>query len=557
MMRISIRKAFGSLFLLISISVFGQLREEGVPWSFGAEGLSGPFQHISLAPPDAEVLVDEDIQRSSMLRSDRFAVLVPVGIDPMTGGTWEQHALGLVWRVKLSLEGSLASSLYFEGFSLPEGVRLYLYDEDGLQLKGAFSHANNRPEGYFATELIQGGTVILELNVPPGIPKGEWFSVAEMTFGYAHLDGVLQTSGFGDSQFCEVNVNCSPEGDDWKDEKDGVVRIQVKANGSAYWCTGSMINNTSQDKTPYLLTADHCAYKFGQYATAAELAAWIFYFDYESAGCANPQLEPQLKSLTGCTKVAHDGTHGLDGSDFYLVKLMDNIPASYNVFFNGWSRVDVPSSNGVTIHHPNGDIKKISTYTETPESSSWQGNGLSSHWKVVWAETVNNFGVTEGGSSGAPLFDNIGRIVGTLTGGLASCSNPQYPDYYGKFHYHWESNGDDDTTQLKPWLDPGNTGVLSLTGITLDMDEFVAGGMSELRVYPNPVESALFVEINEPGVREIRLELLDLMGRTLESRMVPSARGIQEIRMDQYQSGIYFIRKSSDGKSVVGKIMKK
>ncbi len=552
----SMHKFFLVTFSLFWLSATAQLHEEATPWSFGEGVTDRSFQHISLAPPDEEALLEEE-QEDPFFKTRRFALLVPVLLDPLTAGTWQHHPDGEVWRLKLSLAGSLASSLYFSGFSLPEGVRLYLYDENGLQLKGAFTHRNNRPGGHFATGLIGGGTVILELNVPHQVSRASWFTIEEMTYGYAHLDGVLQSSGFGDSQFCEVNVACSPEGDNYQDEKDGVVRIQVKVAGSAYWCSGSMINNTSQDKTPYLLTADHCAYKYGQYASVADLAAWIFYFRYESAGCANPQFEPQLFSLTGCQKVAHDGTRGMDGSDFYLVKLLDNIPANYNVYFNGWSRVDVPSSSGVTIHHPDGDIKKISTYVETPESSSWQGNGLPSHWKVTWAQTVNNWGVTEGGSSGAPLFDNIGRIVGTLTGGLASCTSPEYPDYYGKFSYHWESNGSDDTLRLSPWLDPGNTGVLSLGGTTLGTEAGELAGNNMVRIYPNPAGDELFVEAGEHGTGVVRIEILDLLGRVVEQRQVEAVAGVARFDLDRCQPGIYFVRRSAPGRTAVAKFVKK
>ncbi|NLA24738.1 MAG: PKD domain-containing protein, partial [Bacteroidales bacterium] len=76
------------------------------------------------------------------------------------------------------------------------------------------------------------------------------------------------------------------------------------------------------------------------------------------------------------------------------------------------------------------------------------------------------FGVTEGGSSGSPLFSNNKLIVGTLTGGSSDCGLPaqNQSDLYGKFDYHWESNGGADNVRLKPWLDPNNTGATILQG---------------------------------------------------------------------------------------------
>ena len=131
----------------------------------------------------------------------------------------------------------------------------------------------------------------------------------------------------------------------------------------------------------------------------------------------------------------------------------------------------MPSPVGVTIHHPAGDIKKISTYTTPVESSQWSGTS-GTHWQVYWSETETNWGVTEGGSSGAPLYDNTGKIIGALTGGQAACepdgsgsgTGPDQPDYYGKFSYSWDQNGNDPSQQLKYWLDPINAGITSLPG---------------------------------------------------------------------------------------------
>ena len=77
---------------------------------------------------------------------------------------------------------------------------------------------------------------------------------------------------------------------------------------------------------------------------------------------------------------------------------------------------------------------------------------------------ANGHGVTEGGSSGSPLFNYDGQIVGTLTGGSSYCNTPTSPDVYGKMSYHWTSNGTPNDERLKPWLDPTNSGVTTLNG---------------------------------------------------------------------------------------------
>lgn len=124
-------------------------------------------------------------------------------------------------------------------------------------------------------------------------------------------------------------------------------------------------------------------------------------------------------------------------------------------------------NNGVSIHHPAGDIKKISTYTSNLVTSGWNSNGLSSHWRVQWSATANGHGVTEGGSSGSPIFNyNNGnsRIIGTLTGGSSYCNATSSPDYYGKMSYHWDQNSASGNIKLKTFLDAGNSGIKVLDG---------------------------------------------------------------------------------------------
>jgi hypothetical protein len=399
--------------------------------------------------------------------------------------------------------------------------------------------------------------VVLELNVPVYADPVDWFTISEVAYAYQNMPSYISGKGFGGSDFCEVNVNCSPEGDAWQDEKRSVTRIQVKASGSTFWCSGSLVNNTRFDNTPYVLTADHCAFKWNSYATPTELENWIFYFNYEASGCEDPAVEPELFSLTGCEKIAHDGTAGSNGSDFYLVKLLDNIPASYNVFFNGWSLTGEVSLSGVTIHHPDGDIKKISTYTDPLVSTGWQGSGLQSHWQVFWVETFNNWGVTEGGSSGAPLYDAQGRLIGTLTGGFASCNNPDTPDYYGKFSYHWLSNGTADTSRLQPWLDPDNSGIQTLQGSTLGQNDYTGTAQIQFIVYPNPVSGTLFIDLMNSFEDDVAVKIIDVFGNEVVQYKSDKDQGKIALSAERLNSGLYFVLLESKGQVFTQKFVKK
>ncbi|MCF0207427.1 MAG: T9SS type A sorting domain-containing protein, partial [Bacteroidales bacterium] len=267
-------------------------------------------------------------------------------------------------------------------------------------------------------------------------------------------------TGFGASEDCEINVNCS-QGASYRVQQRGVARILVREGYSTGYCTGTLINNTSNDGTPYFLTANHC----GPDATTSNFNQWKFRFNYEATGCTNPSYESSINytDFTGCVKVAEGAMDG--GSDFYLVRLTNftlNNAKSVNAVYNGWDRSTTSSTGGgAGIHHPAGDIKKISLYTQKPTTATYSGgSGMncasSAHWKITWSEAV-----TEGGSSGSPIFNNNGLVFGTLSGGASSCDASTYSRYdlYGKMSVHWSNaaNGSASSNKLQPWLDPTGT----------------------------------------------------------------------------------------------------
>jgi hypothetical protein len=253
---------------------------------------------------------------------------------------------------------------------------------------------------------------------------------------------------FGSSGNCNMNVAC-PDGAPYQNHIRATVMLVSGSNG---FCTGSMINNTMNDGTPYVLTANHC------YSNPAN---WIFRFNWQSATCNNPNSSPSFVSLSGATLRARRTP-----SDFCLVEITGGlqngtVPASYNTYFPGWDNSDTPPTSAVCVHHPSGDIKKISFDDNALSSANGMGSSeANSQWRLVWDRSTT----TEPGSSGSPLFDQNGRIVGQLWGGGASCSNLSSPDYYGKVSYSWEPAGSNSTNQLKYWLDPTGTGVTNING---------------------------------------------------------------------------------------------
>jgi lysyl endopeptidase len=160
---------------------------------------------------------------------------------------------------------------------------------------------------------------------------------------------------FGNSGNCNINVNC-PEGDPWQVEKRGVALI---VNGSFAVCSGTLVNNTAQDGTPYFLTANHCLGGENN---------WIFYFNHETAGCTG-STGPVDQSISGSTLRASNG-----GSDVALLELSATPPTNFNVQYCGWDNSDdLTVTETTSIHHPSGDLKKICFDNDPPYHAAQGG----------------------------------------------------------------------------------------------------------------------------------------------------------------------------------------
>ncbi len=442
--------------LFLSASAVGQPSEGGMPASFRLK-LRTDFPLEKLTAPDMEKIKAEDQKRVEQFKPARMAVMVDAGVDFSAQAQWVYHNETWTGRLAIEAENAQALIMYYNRFIIPRKGKLFLYSEDREFLIGAYTYKNNPSGDVFANEMVKGDKVILEYNFSGKELKKPEIKIGEV--GYAYRYTGFESRGYGDSGDCQININCG-EGEAWRDQQRGVARILIRRGGSAFWCSGTLINNVKQDYKPYLVTADHC----GGDADVGDVMQWIFFFNYEMQSCDNTSGEPDSQSMVGAGKVANSGTQGNEGSDFYLVELNQYIPTDYDVYYNGWSRQEEAAQSGVTIHHPEGDVKKISTYTEPLTTASY-ANSTKAHWKVYWSETVNGKATTEPGSSGSPIFNESGQVVGLLTGGLSSCDNPDDPDYYGKFSYSWDKNGTLDEQRLEPWLDPDASEVVSMSGL--------------------------------------------------------------------------------------------
>lgn len=449
--------------------VSAQISQGGIPYGIKESVLKQSINQINLPPPDYEKLKIEDDSVGSMGVPERIGVAVNFPISTDSFGTWTDINNNIrIRRVNVKVANATGLSFYFSKFHLASGDSLFIYSEDKSHFIGAFTEKNNKKNGLFATEDVIGESVIIELIDNKNNYEESIIDISQVMVAYIPMTFAL--NGIGSRQFnpnetsdtCEVNVKC-PEGDEWRDQIKGVVRIKAKVGNEVFWCTGSVMNNTSLNFKPFVLTADHCAKTGDIYSSENDISQWIFYFNVESVSCEDNTPLGTTRSITGAVKLAGSTSLGLNGSDFLLLLLEENIPNNFNPYFQGWNATNDLSSQGVTIHHPEGDVKKISTYTQPLEISQW-GDTPGTHFQVYWDRTLNGHGVTEPGSSGSPLFNASKQVIGMLTGGLSECSTPDQPDLYGRVYYSWDKNGSQDNQRLMPWLDSLNTGLRVLDG---------------------------------------------------------------------------------------------
>lgn len=434
--------------------------------------LSKATPTLALPAPDMATIhqEDENNDRNGMLY--RIGVYGYTNITTQNSGSWVTDANGNnVWQLHVKYAGAEALSFLFQTFKIYGGTTVDIFNNKGQRVHKTYTSADVLDHFQQNMALCFGDEMTLQITEPQGTQASE-ILIDRIVYNYRST-GNPNVVKINESDNCEVNVNCSPVGDSWQDEKRGVARIYVVDTQGAGWCTGNLVNNTSLNCKPYFLTALHC----GVSTSAANSNQWRFYFRYESPNCTNPGSAGTLDDyfITGCVRLANSNDGGGDsGSDFLLVQLGSLAnesttvttlkSANYNAYWSGWDANNTAVTGGVGIHHPAGDIKKISTFSGTTVSNGWNGNGLQSHWRLAWTANSNGHGVTEGGSSGSPLFNSTGRQIGTLTGGGSYCTSQSSPDYYGKMSYHWTSNGAPANEQLKTYLDPTNTGLLVLDG---------------------------------------------------------------------------------------------
>ncbi len=464
--------------------------------------------------PEVDVttlLAEDDARKAAGIKGPyRFGKSHAVELGLENSGVWHSMSNGdRVWRLMVQCPGAFSINMTFHRFVIPDGAQVFLYNEAGDVL-GGFEAGSNPGHEQLGVDLLAGDRVTVEYVEPARVAGQGALSIGQVTHGYR--DVFNMTKVLGESGSCNNNVKC-PEGDPWRPQ---IRSVAIMLDGGGF-CTGQLINNCNNDGVPYFLTANHCLEGTPTNNT------FVYRFNWESPQCAQNLNGPMTMSISGATRLYNNTT-----SDVALLRLTSTPPASYNVFYTGWDRsTSTPTGGVVGIHHPAGDVKKISFENQAVSSQTWGG---AQCWKVNdWDD-----GTTEGGSSGSGLWNQNGLLIGQLFGGYAACGN-NLEDNYGKFSVSYAG--------LQTWLGDCGTTLAGYPAADVGTNELTLDGT--LTAWPNPTTGQVTLALPVVGRGAYHVRVMDAVGRVVYEGLSPAGSERYGIDLADEPNGLYLVEARS------------
>ncbi len=399
---------------------------------------------------DSALAVIEQFNRSSeLLRGYAFAQKETRRVDLIKEGNRFTEGAFDVWQYRVTSKGAKSLNFFFSDFFLPEGAFLSIYStSDPAVLIGPFGADNNNSLRALSTVPVEADDVIIEVVSPRGTQPR--MTLEEVNTGLLNL-----SDGYGSGDFdCSPDVACMPFVSDVSRSL-----VVIITDGTTIG-SGALVNNASEDGTPYILTASHVMnWNFRHMDYDRRASKTVAVFNYRSPICGDGLRPSVRQALSGARMTGVDET-----TDIALIKMEVAPPVSYQTYYAGWNATGQNAGPFLNVHHPKGQPAKCNqfdgelSYASFPDTSLPFGSGL---FYKVWQWTI---GTTAPVSSGSPLLDKEKRIIGALTGGSSVCG-PVGADYFSSLAKLWSRIGTSPgARQIADALTAGKSGIVTIGG---------------------------------------------------------------------------------------------
>lgn len=354
---------------------------------------------------------------------------------------------GYVYSVELSSPGAVGLRVQFANFNMPAGAAMFLYTDEG-QVFGPYSGRGPLGSGSFESNTLAGDTITLQVRhrgqASARVMRQTRFRIA----GLGHVRPRFMAGECGYNASCVVNAACTSD-PAVADAEKAVAHMLYRSGRGYYICSGGLIaDNDTSNSLPLFVTANHCISK-GREASSLEA-----FFQFASNSCGDTSLcdasYDSLRSSFDRTLGASIVSTGRD-QDYTLLRLAEAAPGGSA--FLGWNENPVAFNDGeelFRISHPQGAPQSFSEHvvdTSAGTCTSWpRGDRIYSRDVI---------GATEGGSSGSPVVNAAGQLVGQLSGACGTnlndeCDAVNNATVDGAFAAYFGA--------VEQFLDPGNGG---------------------------------------------------------------------------------------------------
>jgi hypothetical protein len=409
---------------------------------------------------------------------DLFAVDVGHPVSVATMGAWTDRAGVSTWTYTARIDTAISLAFHASSLALPPSAI--------LQVTGAGGSVSYRASDVRHGELwarhMAGDTLSLSLSVNSSERSQVRLEIQSFQAGYrgvagaiadnTHYRQIIKSPADGD---CTENYACNVTAAN-QGPAHATVAIII---GNVGQCTGTLLNDTSGDGAPYVLTARHCENGMLGGGSPQAAGSVTVYWD------AVTPCGSTLGSIYDVNVATQSGaTTAVEQQDAWLLQL-DQPPVVSDAYFSGWDATGSIFSGGYSIHHALGNDKQFVSWFGQPVLQSIPASTLNIGYTSNFWGVVNQLGRTGAGASGSALIDPNNHAVGSAslaqlvnganTAGVCPAPSPAAPTVstviaqFTSLASIWNSTADTTSTTgsatLQSVLDAAGTGKLVQDGV--------------------------------------------------------------------------------------------